>query len=375
MAIEGGQGRRNNGNPACGRAFMMGAEEACQDPNIVTGTFTLNNHYATTLFDSGADYSFVSTTFIPLLDIEPSNLEIEGHTFDIDLIPFGHGSFDVISLRRTARREGETLMSVKAKEQKLKDIVIVRNFSEVFPNDLSRLPPSREIEFRIDLIPGVMPVVKSLYRLTPSEMEELSSQLRELQDKGFIRTSSSQWGASVLFIKKKDGLAEYYRRFIENFSKIAKSLTILTQKSKTYDWGEEHERAFQTLKNKLCNAPVLALLDGLEDFVSSIKDKILAAQNEASEVVNAPAEILRGLDEQMKRDVRTLIMDEAHNSKYLVHPGADKMYYDLRDIYWWPGMKKDTALYVSKCLTCSKIKAEHQRPSGLLQQPEIPKWK
>ncbi|GKE20895.1 reverse transcriptase domain-containing protein [Tanacetum coccineum] len=126
---------------------------------------------------------------------------------------------------------------------------------------------------------------------------------------------------------------------------------------------------------------------------SSIKDKILAAQNEASEAVNAPAEMLRGLDDQMERrsdgalyyldriwvpltgDVRTLIMDEAHKSRYSVHPGADKMYYDLRDMYWWPGMKKDIALYVSKCLTCSKIKAEHQRPSGLLQQPEIPEWK
>ncbi|GJT59787.1 putative reverse transcriptase domain-containing protein [Tanacetum coccineum] len=70
-----------------------------------------------------------------------------------------------------------------------------------------------------------------------------------------------------------------------------------------------------------------------------------------------------------------MIMDEAHRSKYSVHPGADKMYHDLRDMYWWPGMKRDIATYVSKCLTCSKVKAEHQRPSGLLQQPEIPEWK
>ncbi|GKB60758.1 reverse transcriptase domain-containing protein [Tanacetum coccineum] len=121
MAIEGGQGRGNNGNPAHGRAFVMGAEEARQDPDIVTGTFTLNNYYATTLFDYDSDYSFISTTFVPLLDIDPNNLgfsykikiasgqlieinkvirgcklEIEGHTFDINLIPFGHGSFDVI---------------------------------------------------------------------------------------------------------------------------------------------------------------------------------------------------------------------------------------------------------------------------------------
>ncbi|GKC24553.1 putative reverse transcriptase domain-containing protein [Tanacetum coccineum] len=126
---------------------------------------------------------------------------------------------------------------------------------------------------------------------------------------------------------------------------------------------------------------------------SSIKGKILAAQNEASEVVNAPAEMLRLLDEQMKRkddgalyymdriwvpltgDVKTLIMDEAHKSRYFVHPGVNKMYYDLRDIYWWSRMKKDIALYVSKCLTCLKVKAEHQRPSGLLQQPKILEWK
>ncbi|GJU82934.1 putative reverse transcriptase domain-containing protein [Tanacetum coccineum] len=68
-------------------------------------------------------------------------------------------------------------------------------------------------------------------------------------------------------------------------------------------------------------------------------------------------------------------MNEAHTLKYSVHPGADKMYHDLRDLYWWPGMKKDIAMYVSKCLTCSKVKAEHQKPSGLLQQPKIPEWK
>ncbi|GJX33791.1 putative reverse transcriptase domain-containing protein [Tanacetum coccineum] len=73
--------------------------------------------------------------------------------------------------------------------------------------------------------------------------------------------------------------------------------------------------------------------------------------------------------------VRTIIMDEAHKTKYFVHPGADKMYHDLRDMYWWSGMKRDISTYVSKCLTYSKVKAEHQRPSGLLQQPKIPEWK
>ncbi|KAJ0499074.1 putative nucleotidyltransferase, Ribonuclease H [Helianthus annuus] len=73
--------------------------------------------------------------------------------------------------------------------------------------------------------------------------------------------------------------------------------------------------------------------------------------------------------------LRELLMKEAHKSRYSIHPGADKMYHDLRTSYWWPGMKKDIVAIVLKCLTCSKVKVEHQRPSGLLEQPEIPAWK
>lgn len=73
--------------------------------------------------------------------------------------------------------------------------------------------------------------------------------------------------------------------------------------------------------------------------------------------------------------IRNLILTEAHKSKYSIYPGAHKMYHDLKDLYWWSGMKKDIAIYVGKCLTCSKVKAGHQKPSGLLQQPEIPEWK
>ncbi|GKB13445.1 putative reverse transcriptase domain-containing protein, partial [Tanacetum coccineum] len=232
----GGQGRGNQGNQARGREFMLGAEEGRQDPNIVTGMFTLNNHFATNLFDSGADYSFVSPTFIPLLGIELSELgfryeieiasgqlveldkvikdcklKIEGHVFDIDLIPFGHGSFDVIIgvdwlsnhkakiichekvvriplldgkvLRVLGEKPQEKIRQLKsatAKEKEQKEIVVVRDFTEVFPDDLSGLPLVREIEFQIELIPGATPVAKSPYRLVPSELEELSGQLTEL---------------------------------------------------------------------------------------------------------------------------------------------------------------------------------------------------
>ncbi|GJT68297.1 putative reverse transcriptase domain-containing protein [Tanacetum coccineum] len=93
----------------------------------------------------------------------------------------------------------------KSEKKRLEDVPIVQDFPEVFPEDLSGLPPTRQVEFQIDLVPGTAPVVRAPYRLAPSEMKELSEQLKELSDKGFIRPSSSPWGAPILFVKKKDG--------------------------------------------------------------------------------------------------------------------------------------------------------------------------
>nr|GEX16594.1 putative reverse transcriptase domain-containing protein [Tanacetum cinerariifolium] len=229
-----------------------------------------------------------------------------------------------------------------------------------------------------------------------------------------------------------------------------------------YEWGAKQEEAFHTLKDNLCNAPILSLPDRIEDFVvfcdvsnqglgcvlmqrgksviytdhkslqhifdqnelnmrqrrwielfSDYECEIHYHPGKANVVVDAlsrkegvkPSRVramsmtisqeLRTRywllqDQLMEKkedggmyfiwvpligDIRTLIMDEAHASRYLVHPGADKMYHDLLDMYWWPAMKKDIAMYVSKYLTCLKVKAEHQRPLSLLQQPEIPEWK
>nr|GFA61863.1 hypothetical protein [Tanacetum cinerariifolium] len=244
VANNGGQGHGNQRNQTRGRACMLGVEEAHQDLNIVTGTFTLNNHFATTLFDSGADYSFLSTSFIPLLGIKPSELsfgyeikvasrqlveidkvikgcklEIEVHVFDIDLIPFGHRNFNVI-IGEKPKKKMRRLKSAKAKEKEQKEIVVLRDFPKVFPDDLSRLPPVREIEFQIKLIPRAMPVAKSPYRLAPSELKELSRQLKELQDKGFIRLSSSPWGSP--FFSKID-LRSGYHQLIVHEDKIPKT--------------------------------------------------------------------------------------------------------------------------------------------------------
>ncbi|GKA38931.1 putative reverse transcriptase domain-containing protein [Tanacetum coccineum] len=133
----------------------------------------------------------------------------------------------------------------KSTEKRLEDVPIVRDFPEVFPKDLPGILPTRQVEFQIDLVHDATPVARAPYRLAPSEMKELSEQLQELSDKGFIQP----------------------RRFIEGFSLIAKPLTKLTQTNKKYELGKEEEEAFQLLKQKLCSALVLALLKGTKDFV------------------------------------------------------------------------------------------------------------
>ncbi|GJZ58033.1 putative reverse transcriptase domain-containing protein, partial [Tanacetum coccineum] len=211
---------------------MWFAMEAVQDPKVVTGTFSLNDHFVTILFDSGVDFSFISTEFAPLLNVRPSivNPELGGSLFSINLIPLGHGSFDVIvgmdwlsqhkavivchekvveipvEDGRILRVHGEravgitkALKSAKEDEPKLNDISVVCEFEDVFPEDLSGLPSQRQVEFHIDLVPGVTPIAKSPYRLAPSEMQELSGQLQELQDKGFIRPSYSPCGTGQYY--------------------------------------------------------------------------------------------------------------------------------------------------------------------------------
>ncbi|GJZ93362.1 putative reverse transcriptase domain-containing protein [Tanacetum coccineum] len=557
-------------NSAQGRAYLLRDKNAHQDPNVVTGTFLLNQHLARVLFDSGADKSFVSISLASMLNIPPITLDttydiemadgnlvgtntvIQGCTlillnqpFEIDLMPIKLGSFDVVIgmdwLSKYHARiicdekvvhipiDGETLiirgdqsktqlnliscfkteryisrgyqvfiaqvMEKKSDEKRLEDIPVVREFPEVFPENLPGLPPVRQEEFQIDLIPGAVPVARAPYRLAPSEMQELSNQLQELADRGFIRPSTSPWGAPVLFVKKKDGSfrmcssvyskidlrsgyhqlrvrdedipkTAFRTRFIKDFSKSAKSLTELTQKNKKYIWGEDQESAFQLLKQKLCEALILALPEGNDDFViycdashqdhkslqhilhqkelnmrqhrwlelladydyeicyhpgkanvvadalsrkerikplrvralvmtlhPKLPSQILEAQTEAIKEENIKAENLRGMDKAFEvrpdgtrciknrswlplfGNLRDLIMHESHKLKYSIHPGSDKMYQDLKKLYWWPNMKAIIAEYVSKCLTCSRVKVECQKPSGLLIQPKIPTWK
>ncbi|GKC50023.1 putative reverse transcriptase domain-containing protein, partial [Tanacetum coccineum] len=196
---------RGGGNQVRERAYNanMNAAEAVKDSSLVTGTFSINDHFATVLFDSEADFSFISTKFAPILNVKPSienpgyvieiadgkkvevdriirgcKLELESSLFTIDLIPLGHEIplVDGEILRVHGERVEDStkvLKNAKVDEPKISDISMVREFVEVFPDDLKGLPPQR--------------------------------QLKELQDKGFIRPGHSPWGAPVLFVKKKDG--------------------------------------------------------------------------------------------------------------------------------------------------------------------------
>ncbi|KAJ9544258.1 hypothetical protein OSB04_023965 [Centaurea solstitialis] len=612
----------NRGGLARGRAFVIGAEEAKQNPDVVTGTFLLNNYPASVLFDSGADRSYVSLEFRPKINKKSQNLREEhvieyyngelvkaskvvkkctlslvGKDFSIDLIPIKIRSFDIIigmdwmsnhraticcaenivvvalseggvlevhgekpkrdikivsymKMRSHLRKECIAFMAhvvdKKAKDKRIQYIHVVREFPEVFPEELPGLPPYRQVEFHIDLVPGAAPVAKSPYHLAPSEMQELSNQLQELLDKGFIRPRSLPWGAPMLFVKKKDGslrmcidYRELNKLTIKNryplhriddlfdqlqgasfFSKIDlrsgyhqlrvhekdvhktafrtryghyefmvmpfgltnapamfmdlmnsicrpyldKLVIVFTDDILIYSQSkEEHEQHLKVVlelfkdqklyaKFSKCEfwirevhflghvigekgihvdpakieaiarwetprtpteirqflglagyyrrfieanvvADALSLKERAKPLRTSLKERIQRAQEEALKEERIKDETLHNLEGrfELKTDVvryfkervwipktgdlRELILREAHKSRYSIHPGADKTYKDLRKYYWWPGMKRDVATFVGRCLTCSKVRAENQNPSGLLQQPEIPEWK
>ncbi|GKC19097.1 putative reverse transcriptase domain-containing protein [Tanacetum coccineum] len=202
-------------NSAHGRAYLPRDKNAHREPNVVTGMFLLNQHLAIVLFDSGADKSFVSITLASMLNIPPITLDT---TYDIEMANgnlVGTNTLSKYHAKIICDKkvvhipiDGETLIirviEKKSDEKQLEDIPVVREFLKVFPEDLHGLPPVRQVEFQIDLIPGAAPVARAPYRLAPSEMQELYDQLQELEDQGFIRLSTLPWGAPVLFVIKKD---------------------------------------------------------------------------------------------------------------------------------------------------------------------------
>ncbi|GJS55221.1 putative reverse transcriptase domain-containing protein [Tanacetum coccineum] len=263
---DGGNGNAQGWVYAVGNAEKRGNAPGNPDANVVTGTFLLSSliNIAPTSLENCYDVELADGKLVKIdTIIRGCTLNFLDHPFNIDLMPVELGSFDVIIgmdwLRKyhavivcdeklvqvpygnetltfcgnessNGRESRLTVISCskaqeymakgcqvflaqisakkeedKSERKQIGDVPIVRDFPEVFPEDLPGLPPTRPVEFQIDLVPGAAPVARAPYRLAPSEMKELSEQLQELSDKGFIRPSSSPWGAPVLFVKKKDG--------------------------------------------------------------------------------------------------------------------------------------------------------------------------
>nr|ABA94439.1 retrotransposon protein, putative, Ty3-gypsy subclass [Oryza sativa Japonica Group] len=648
------------------RVNHASAEEAQAAPEVVLGTFPVNSIPATVLFDSGATHSFISKKFVGMYGLRkeelstpmrvhtPGNsstsvsfspsvlIEIQRSPFLANLILLESKDLDVIlgmdwltkfkgvidCANRTVtltNEKGETVVykspdspkqgvslnqieaeipvdTVEKNLKKLEDIPIASEYPEVFPEDLTTMPPKREIEFRIDLAPGTAPIYKRPYRMAVNELAEVKKQVDEQLQKGYIRPSTSPWGAPVIFVEKRDktkrmcvdyralnevtiknkyplpriddlfdqlkgakvfskidmrsgyhqlrireedipktafttryglyectvmsfgltnapaffmnlmnkvfmefldkfvvvfiddiliyskseeeheqhlrlvleklkehqlyakfskcdfwltevkflghvitaqgvavdpsnvesvtkwtppktvsqirsflGLAGYYRRFIENFSRIARPMTQLLKKDEKFKWTAECDKSFEELKKKLVSAPVLILPDQMKDFqvycdasrhglgcvlmqegrvVASgsyfedlearptLVDQVRAAQVNDSEIAELKKNMRVGkardfhedehgtiwLGERLcvpdDKELKDLILTEAHQTQYSIHPGSTKMYQDLKEKFLWVSMRREIAEFVALCDVCQRVKAEHQRPAA-----------
>ncbi|GJT77574.1 putative reverse transcriptase domain-containing protein [Tanacetum coccineum] len=523
-------GNKNGVGKARGNAYVLGGGDANPESNVIKGTFLLNNHYASMIFDLGADRSFVSTTFSTLLDVTPDTLDVSyaveladgrisktntvlrgctlgllGHPFNIDLMPVELGSFDVIIgmdwlanhhamivcdekivripygdkvliiqgcpifLAQVTKKETED----KSEQKRLEDVPTIRDFLEVFLEDLPGLPPTRQVEFQIDLVPDLKSGYHQLrvreedipktafrtrydhyefrvmpFRLTnaPTSKEEHAKHLKlilELLKKEKFEgihvdptkiDSIKDWALPKTLIEIRQFLGS--ENFVVYCDASHKGLgAVLMQREKVIAYASRQLKIYEknyTTHDLELGAVVFALkiwLELLSDYDCEIhyhpgKANVVAdalsrkEQNKTLRVralvltidLNLPAQILNAQVEAKKEEnfgtedlcgmikkleqrtdgtlclngrswipcrgnLRELIMHESHKSKYSIHPGSDKMYQDLKKLYWWPNMKAEIATYVSKCLTCAKVKAECQKPSGLLVQPVIPVWK
>ncbi|GKB40285.1 putative reverse transcriptase domain-containing protein [Tanacetum coccineum] len=263
---------RRNGNEngtTHGRAYALGGRDASLDSNVITSAFLLNNRYATILFDTGADRSFVSNTFSALINITPTMLESHydvelsdgkiigvntiiwgctlnfmNHPFNIDLMLVPLGSFDVIIGMDWKESRLSIISYTKAQEYLSKGCdVFLAHITMKEAKDKSEGKRLEDV---------------SIVRDFPKDLPD-PAKIESIKDWTSPKNPTE--------IRQFLGLADYYKRFIEGVSKIAKSMTKLTQKNVKYDWGEKEETAFQLIKQKLGSAPILALPKGSKNFI------------------------------------------------------------------------------------------------------------
>ncbi|GJT93951.1 putative reverse transcriptase domain-containing protein [Tanacetum coccineum] len=491
-------GNQVGGGNAPAKVYAVGHAGTNPNSNIVMGTLLLNNRYASILFDTSDDRIQAINSCVPRRSVRiPWEMK---HLLFMVTESTGHKVPDAAPVARAPYRLAPSEMkelSEQLKELSDKDFIRLRssvyskidlrsgyhqlrvreedipktafrtryghyefqvmpfgltNAPAVFMDLMNRVCKPYLDKFVIVFIDDIL-----IYSKNKQEHEEHLKLILELLKKEEFQgihvdptkiESIKDWASpkSPTEIRQFLGLAGYYRRFIEGFSKIAKPMTKQTQKKKglgvvlmqrekviayashqlkiheknytTHDLEQEQYDYDCEIRYHLGKANVVA--DALSrkerepplrvralvmTIGLNLPKQILDAQTEARKPENIKNEDVGGMlvenskDPEKFRteklepradgtlcfngrswlpcygDLRTVIMHESHKSKYSIHPGSDKMYQDMKKLYWWPNMKANIATYVSKCLTCAKVKAEHQRPSGLLVQPDIPQWK
>nr|GEX83570.1 putative reverse transcriptase domain-containing protein [Tanacetum cinerariifolium] len=298
-------GNKNGIGKARGKAYVLGGGDANPDSNVVNGTFLLNNHYAFVLFDSGVDRSFMSTTFSTLLDVTPDTLDVSyvaelanERIFETNnILRANHHAVIVCDKKIVRIPYGDEVLTVqgdrgsKREKSKLSSISCTKTQKYIKKGCLIFLAritkketEDKSVEKRLEDVPIVQDFLELQGSSVYSKIDLRSSyhQLR-VRDEDILKTtfrtrihmdpakieSIKDWASPKTLTKIRQflGLAGYYQRFIEGFSKIAKPMTKLTQKNVKFDWSEEAEVAFQMLKQKLCSASILALPEGSENFV------------------------------------------------------------------------------------------------------------
>ncbi|GJS72993.1 putative reverse transcriptase domain-containing protein [Tanacetum coccineum] len=407
-----------------GRAYMLRDRNAHQDPNVVMGMFLLNQHLARILFDSRADKSFVSISLASKLNIPPITIDTLLHYPKWLRKPCYH------QLRVRDKDIPNNSFKTRYRHYEFQVMLFgLTNAPTVFIDLMNRVFKPYLDKFVIVFIDDIL--------IYSRNKEEHANHLRiilELLKKEKLYAKFSKcdfWIRIVQFLRHlidSQGLhvdpAKIEARFIKDFSKIAKSLTELTQKNKKYIWGENQESAFQLLKQKLCEAPILALLEGNDDFVVYCdashqglgavlmqREKVIAyasrqlKPNEENYtthdlelgavvfalkiwrhylygtkcIVFTDHKSLQHILDQKELNMRQrrwleLLADYDCEIRY--HPGKENVVADaLSQKERIKPLRAIIAEYVGKCLTCSRVKAECQKPSGLLVQPEIPMWK
>nr|GEU97754.1 hypothetical protein [Tanacetum cinerariifolium] len=426
-------GNQTGGNKATAKAYAIGGGGAKPDSNIVTGMFLLNNCYASMLFDLGADRSFVSSTFSSLLNVVPSTLDTSyavelagerisktsiilrgcmlgllGHLFDIDLFLVELGSFDVIIgmnwlakyyvlivcdekviripyrdevlIIRGDHYDSRTQVTSKKAEDKseeklLEDVLIVREFLEVFPEDFPGLPPAQQVKFQIELVPGAAPGARA-----PKEHKGHLKLILRLLKKEELYVKFSKCGRSALIL----ALPEGSENFVVYCDASHKGLgAVLMQKERVIAYASRqlkvHEKNYTTHDLEL-GVVVFALkmwrhylygkVNVVADALSrkerskplrvralvmtiglNLLKQILSAQSKSRKEENFINKDLHGMINKLEPrvdgtlclnnrswimcfgDLRALIMHESHKSKYSIHLGSDKIYQDLKRLY------------------------------------------